>query len=259
MDMETINLNRPITYHYSSLRFFKPGEHHISRECTENVLLLVYEGVLRFHEDGVPYEIHAGQYHIQRQGSVHVGKYASDTPKYLYAHFFGEWTNDEAGLPRSGTFDYAKFKPVMEDLHTLRQGKSPHYLQAQKFYELITLLYPTKKIRSMADKIADFIASVAPAEITIEQLCQEFHFSKNHIINLFKKDYGMTPIAYLNELRLNRAESLMEVTSHSLSQIALQCGFQTYSHFYKLFLRRHGKTPEQWRKKRQIGGHPLNP
>lgn len=62
--MQGIDLNKPIRYKTASLRFFKEGEHHISRRCPEDVLLLVYDGVLRFSEDGVPFEISAGQYYM---------------------------------------------------------------------------------------------------------------------------------------------------------------------------------------------------
>ncbi len=252
-----IRLDRPLTYIYASLRFFKKGEHHISRTCTENVLLLVYEGILRFHEDGIPYEIGPGQYHIQRQGSVQAGVFASDSPKYMYLHFGGEWTEQEPMLPRSGTFDYAKLKPVMDELHILRHNANAlHFIQSQKFFEILSLLYQKKPSATLADKIADFIAGQSPQEVTIEQLCSKFHFSKNHIINVFKKSYGMTPIAYMNHLRLCMAEYRMEATSDSLERISLQCGFQTYSHFYNLFIRKNGQAPEPWRKAKRA--HPTD-
>lgn len=254
--MNYIDINQPITYAYASLRFFKPRECHVSRICPENVLLLVYDGILRFIEDGKVYEIYPGQYHIQRQGSVQVGKYASDVPQYLYVHFWGSWTDDKSGLPRSGVFDYKKFKPIMEELHTLNSTKTPHYIQAAKFYKLLSLLQPTKTVITLADKIAAYLTNATTENISIERLCEEFHFSKNHIINVFKQEYGVTPIIYLNELRLNYAESLMKATSNSLEQISLESGFQTYSHFYKMFLRRHGYSPEQWRKNIRAGLHP---
>ena len=248
-----IRLNRPITYVYSSLRFFKKGEHHISRTCTENVLLLVYEGILRFREDGKDYEIGPGQYHIQRQGSIQDGLRVSDSPKYMYIHFWSEWTEHDPMLPRSGTFDYAKLKPVMEDLHMLRHNaKALHFAQAGKFFEILGLLYQRKTSTTLADQIADYISGQSPQEVTIEELCDKFHFSKNHIINVFKKSYGMTPIAYMNRLRLRMAEYRMEVTSDSLEQISQQCGFQTYSHFYNLFVRKNGQAPEPWRKAKRI-------
>ncbi len=248
-----IDLNKPIAYKHSSLRFFKEGEHHISRLCKEDVLLLVYDGVLRFTEDGEPYELHPGQYHIQRQNSVQAGVLPSDAPKYFYVHFTADWDESDTVLPPDGVFEYAKLKTLIEELDRLSHSDTPYITLAGKFYELLTNLYQTKPTDSVANKIADYIAKECFRTVNLDRICDEFHFSKNHIINLFKKTFGMTPITYMNSIKLQKAEYLMEVTSDSLESIALQCGFQDYSHFYKLFTRKHRQSPDRWRAQRHIG------
>ncbi len=248
-----IELNRPMVYKHSSLRFFKQGEHHISRYCMDDVLLLVYDGVLRFSEDGQQYELHPGEYHIQRHNSVQAGVRPSDAPKYLYVHFSAYWNESDTALPCSGTFEYAKLKTIIEELDRLAHSNTPYITQAGKFYELLSNLYQTTPTDSIADKIADYIAKECHRAISLEMICEEFHFSKNHIINIFKKAFGMTPITYMNELKLQKAEYLIEVTSDSLEAIAIQCGFQNYSYFYKLFKRKHKLSPDQWRAQRHIG------
>lgn len=65
--------------------------------------------------------------------------------------------------------------------------------------------------------------------------------------------YGMTPIAYLQNQRLWQCEYLMEMTSDSLESIAAASGFNNYSYFYKLFVRKNGISPEKWREKRRLG------
>jgi len=80
-------LNKPITFMHSSLRFFSENEHHVTRFCEDDVLLMVFEGVLRFTEGDVFYEIYPGEYHIQKNHTFQTGEEASDSPKYLYVHF----------------------------------------------------------------------------------------------------------------------------------------------------------------------------
>ena len=75
---------------------------------------LVYDGVLRFSEDGVEYEVAAGEYFIQRKGTMQRGDVPSDAPKYLYIHFLADWTENGSGLPRQGNFDIAALWPLME-------------------------------------------------------------------------------------------------------------------------------------------------
>ena len=106
-DMRGIDLNGEISYKTSSLRFFEKNECHVTRTCPHDVLLLVYEGILRFSEDGEEYELHPGDYFIQRFRSDQTGEKPSDSPKYLYIHFFGEWDffmlrSCGAALPLSG-------------------------------------------------------------------------------------------------------------------------------------------------------------
>lgn len=251
--MQGIELNHPIYYKHASLRFFNKGEHHVSRFCKDDVLLLIYDGILRFSEDGVPYELHAGTYHIQRHDSVQEGLLPSESPKYLYVHFLADWNENDTTLPRSGTFDPVKFMSDIEALDRMAHHNMPYVLQAGKFFDLLSKLYRPTASNSVAEKMADYIAEEFRHEITLEKLCSEFHFSKNHIIALFKKEFGTTPIAYANHIKLQKAEYLMELTSDPIESIAIDCGFHDYSHFYKLFLRKHGLTPKQWRVQKRIG------
>lgn len=248
-----IELNKPILYKHSSLRFFNEGEHHLSRFCKDDVLLMVYDGVLRFSEAGVQYEIHPGEYHIQKHDTWQAGELPSDAPKYLYIHFLADWEGDDTVLPRSGVFEYAKLKADMEEMDRLAYSDAPYIVQAGKLYELLSKLYVSRHKDSIANQIADYIAREIPGKINLDIICKEFHFSKNYVIQLLKKETGMTPITYMNHLRIQNAEYLMGVTSNSLEDIAVQCGFQNYSHFYRLFYRKHGLSPEQWRERKWIG------
>ena len=187
--MNGINLNQPILYKFSSLRFFGENEHHVDRFCQDDVLLLVYDEILRFYEDGVPYEIHPGQYHVQKHNTVQAGPKASDSPKYLYVHFLAEWNTDGTGLPRSGTFEYTKLKKDIDALDALAHSDAPYILQAGKFYDLLSQLYQVKSAETTVQSIADYIERELNRKITLDMLCEEFHFSKNHIINTLKKEY----------------------------------------------------------------------
>lgn len=249
--MRGINLNKPITFLHSSLRFFSENEHHITRFCKDNVLLMVFEGVLRFTEDNIVYEIHPGEYHIQKSNTFQKGEKASDSPKYLYVHFLSEWADDDTVLPFEGTFDYLKAKFLMEELDRLSHTESSLVQKTAIFFELLLLLQRKEKTTNLANKIASFICEGNLNEMSLEKICKEFYFSKNYIINIFKKEFGVTPIQYVNDLKLNQAKYLLEVTSDTLESVALKSGFNDYSHFYKLFHKETGFSPSVWRNKKQ--------
>jgi len=248
--MKGINLNKPITFLHSSLRFFSENERHVTRFCKDNVLLMVFDGILRFTEDNISYEIHAGEYHIQKSDTFQKGEIPSDSPKYLYVHFISEWEDDDSVLPFEGAFDYSEAKALMEELDRLSHTESSLLQKSAVFYELLLLLQKREKPVNPASKIAEFICNESLNEISLEKICREFHFSKNHIISVFKKEFGITPVQYINDLKLKRAGYLLEVTSDTMENIAIKSGFNDYSHFYKLFYRKNGLSPSQWRREK---------
>lgn len=249
--MKGINLNKPITFLHSSLRYFSEGEHHITRFCKDNVLLMVFEGILRFTEDNVCYEIHPGEYHIQKSNTFQSGETASDSPKYLYVHFLSEWADNDSVLPFKGTYDYPRAKFLMKELDKLSHTESSLVKKTAVFYELLLSLQQQEKSETIADKIAAFLCNENLNEISLGKICKEFYFSKNYIINIFKKEFGVTPIQYINNLKINNAKYLLEVTSDTLESISLKSGFNDYSHFYKLFYKETGLSPSKWRNKKQ--------
>ena len=86
---------------FSHDRSFQPGEKHVTRVCPEDVLLLMFSGVLRFTEDGVPVEVRGGEYYIQKRGLSQQGQVPSDCPVYYYVHFLGHWSS-EGGIRKRG-------------------------------------------------------------------------------------------------------------------------------------------------------------
>ena len=248
--MYGIDLNQPIDFFYSSMRYFKEGEHHITRVCSDDVLLLVFDGILRFVEDGTSYEICPGQYHIQKQGSYQQGITASDCPQYLYVHFKGTWSERDAVLAAEGTFSCEHLFGLMEKLDYINHNGHPKVECIGVFYQILISLYQQNRHSGLADQIADYIARNFEKALSLSELSQHFSYSKNHIINLFKKEYQMTHFEYLTRKRVEKAQWMLESTSDTMDSISVQCGFSDYSHLYKAFVAIHHKSPGQWRKER---------
>ena len=243
-----IDMNQIIEYCYASLRYFKEGEHHVTRVCKEDVLLLVFEGILSFEEDGVCYEIGPGEYHIQRRGGFQRGVEASRCPQYLYVHFIGKWEEEGCVLARDGYFSCENLYELMKKIDYAEHNGHSLTECTGIFFQILSVLYQTNQVRDTASLMADYMIKNLHNSITLEQLCEEFGYSKNHIINLFKKRYGMTPVTYLIQKRVERAQWLLESSGDTLETVADKCGFSDYSNLYKAFLKVHGKSPGQWRR-----------
>ena len=243
-----INLDKPMEYVYASFRYFEVGEKHITRLCKDDVLLLVFDGVLSFTEDGADVCVGAGEYYIQKNGCYQTAKQKSEAPKYLYVHFRAEWGAGIGYLPRRGRFDIDSLMPTMKRLDTLSHAEYTHTEQVAEFYSILSTLYRNERKLTLPEKIASYIAENYRSGVSLELLSEKLYFSKNHLINVFKRAYGCTPLDYMSSLRITHAERLLKTTTDTAESIAILCGFADYSCFYKLFTKKHGESPAKWRK-----------
>ena len=84
--------------------------------------------------------------------------------------------------------------------------------------------------------------------LTVEMIAENTHLSKYYLCHLFRKQTGFTLMQYLYEVRLSAARRLLSTTDMSISDIALNCGFGSSSHFCTLFKRHEGLSPRDFRR-----------
>jgi AraC family transcriptional regulator len=78
----------------------------------------------------------------------------------------------------------------------------------------------------------------------------ELNMTSNEFGRRFRLKTGVSPYHWLLDLRIDRATMLLENSTLSLAEIALQVGFSSQSHFTDVFRRRCGIAPGHWRKRR---------
>ncbi len=84
--------------------------------------------------------------------------------------------------------------------------------------------------------------------IGLPELARAAGMSAEHLIRLFRKDEGITPIQYLWRYRVNQGTSLLRSTGLSVGEVAAQCGFQTSYHFARMVKQLTGLTPTEYRR-----------
>lgn len=86
----------------------------------------------------------------------------------------------------------------------------------------------------------------------IEAMVRLSNYSQTHLARMMKRYYNTTPKHYINELRLQKAYDCIILTQKSIELIAEELGFNSYSHFNKIFKERFSVTPTSLRKQRKI-------
>lgn len=86
----------------------------------------------------------------------------------------------------------------------------------------------------------------------IEKMCEISGRTREHIARSMKKHYGISPLEYINELKLNYAANLLMSSNLSIAEICFECGFQNLSWFYSLFNDKYGMTPSKYKKNMNV-------
>ena len=85
-------------------------------------------------------------------------------------------------------------------------------------------------------------------EMSLSVLAEEFHLNPQYISQLFKNEIGVGFLAYLTNIRMEKAKKLLLSTSLSIAEVAEQSGYGDYRVFTKVFKKTEGITPSQYRR-----------
>lgn len=84
--------------------------------------------------------------------------------------------------------------------------------------------------------------------LTLDQLAEIAHVNKYHLAHSFKEEFGISPISYQLNRRIEESCYLLRRTNMSLSQIARVLGFSSSSYFSQLFRKAMNMSPSEFRK-----------
>lgn len=96
-------------------------------------------------------------------------------------------------------------------------------------------------------EIVDYI-KIHYSTITIQDLVDVFHFQADYFNRLIKAKTGLTYSAYVQQIRLEKAEYLLIHTNKTIEKIMHEVGYQNKGYFYKLFQEKFSTTPSKYKK-----------
>lgn len=85
-------------------------------------------------------------------------------------------------------------------------------------------------------------------KLTLNELAEMAHISKEHFCRLFKKITGKSAVEYINNLKIQKASALLKESDLNITEIALSCGFQDSNYFSRVYKRIKKVSPLTFRK-----------
>jgi AraC-like DNA-binding protein len=146
---------------------------------------------------------------------------------------------------------YKRAVPVWE-----KKGAGHEAFVKAQLYNIISMLqadyfsdYATsgklKKIMPAIEYIREhFLAEI----ISIEALADMCGMTSVYFRQIFKIQFGLSPIAYINSLKIERAKELLDSGMYTVSDAAFSSGYSDISHFSREFKKAVGVPPSEYRK-----------
>ena len=100
-------------------------------------------------------------------------------------------------------------------------------------------------------RVLDYVREDTSGAPTLKQMASIAGLSPTHFGRAFRAATGMPPHKYLQDVRMERARRLLETTKLSITQIALECGFEQSTSFATSFKKLLGVNPRIWRAERK--------
>lgn len=260
----------PIELYYvdsSSARYQMPLHWHLEYE-----LILVLSGKFHLSLDGKQYILEAGDSAWIGDGVIHGGlpenciyecvvfdltALLRDTPlcKQTAGEFLSNSTLFTGPLTKNST-EICIADKIFETME--KEQKGYEWVTIGLLWQLMGNLLKNAKSQNNSSApsrhqitrmktVLSYIRDNYNQPITLAQLAQFAGMSPRYFCRAFSAMTGMTPMAYLNYYRIECAGEQLRLTDKSITEIALECGFNDMSYFSKQFKRYKNSTASQYR------------
>ena len=153
----------------------------------------------------------------------------------------------------------------LNDIFLLAQKKDPmrNLIIHLKFIEFLTLLYLNQQHNLYTNRaemppnekkmyaVASYIHTHYTEELSLEMLAKKFFISSYYLSHQFKDVTGFTLTDYIQMTKVRNVQAMLINTSIPITEAALNCGFNSFSQFNRVFRKHIGLSPSQYRKRHQ--------
>jgi transcriptional regulator GlxA family with amidase domain len=101
--------------------------------------------------------------------------------------------------------------------------------------------------RAPLRELQSWIGEHLDEDLSVGTLADRMHLSQRQFARIFREQIGTTPGDYVEQLRVERARSVLETGTTSLDQVAARCGFAGAEVMRRAFQRRVGTSPSEYR------------
>lgn len=116
-----------------------------------------------------------------------------------------------------------------------------------KYVEKTSVNEKVMKQTESLTNLMQYIEANLDKNLTLKSLSEFLHFHPNYFVTHFKKNFGLPPMDYLKKLRIEKAMTLLQTTTQTVSEIAASVGYKDNNYFSRVFKQLTGFSPSEYR------------
>ena len=246
-------------------------------------LIYVYKGKCVQHIAGSDFQLTEGQFCLVAPNSIHsisvfdnsivlnilIRKNTFEDIFYSLlrndnsvSHFFNNtlYTRNQNTYLLMDTNNDSEIKQLVIDMLEEYLNKNPYYGDVlngliivlfsklmQKYEDNISIPVSTKKTNEVFSPILSYIATNYKT-VSLKKVAAKFNYSEAYCSRLIKANTGHSFTELLQNIRFRNALFFLTNTNKTISQISYDIGFPNVEHFNRLFKKRYGITPSEYKK-----------
>jgi AraC-like DNA-binding protein len=96
---------------------------------------------------------------------------------------------------------------------------------------------------SLLERARSLILAADGVGVDLKSLAAEVGLSRFHLLRLYKAAYGVTPLGFAEQTRMDAAERRLAASRRPVGEVAAQLGYESPSAFARAFRRHRGQSP----------------
>jgi len=121
-------------------------------------------------------------------------------------------------------------------------------LEVERLDQAPALYGPQRELYMRIDELAQKVRRAPGAPYTLDSLAAAVNYTPDHLVRLFRKHKGVTPIEYVIRCRMELAQQLLLFSGLPVRRVAETAGYHDVAYFSRQFSRRVGMPPSAFRR-----------
>ena len=219
-------------------------------------LIYLYDGSLEVTVDDRSFLLHSGEAILIFPNQIHSARTLNNSETQLWI-FQNSLVGEFYRTAKRYVADHPVFSPHnTELLDKLASQKLCRYRLKSHLYELIAMFdeqckeYIPRRGKSteVIGHILTYISEHYADPITIQNIAKELGYDYHYLSNLLQKGLHTTFRTLLNEYRISHSQYLLLSSNRTISDIAIECGYDSQCSFNRNFKEITNTTPSEYRK-----------